>query len=80
MGAYSIIADNGASVTPSDGGNFLPSTLYVGTGGDIKVKTESGAILTFVGIQSGTFMPVVVTRVYLTGTTASDIIRLTRDA
>ena len=50
--------------------------LYVGTGGDLRVLTSSGADLTFVGIPDGSFLPVQVKRVYATDTTATNIIAL----
>ena len=52
------------------------SLLYVGVGGDVKVRTAGGDDVTFSGIPSGTFMPVQVTNVYTTGTTASGILSL----
>ena len=48
--------------------------LYVGAVGDVKVKTTSGSVVTYVGINAGTFMPVQVTQVFATGTTATNII------
>ena len=50
--------------------------LYVGTGGDLRVLTSSGADLTFVGIPDGSFLPVQVKRVFNTGTDATNIIAL----
>ena len=50
--------------------------LYVGTGGDLRVLTSSGADLTFVGIPDGSFLPVQVKRVFSTGTDADNIIAL----
>ena len=50
--------------------------LYVGTGGDLRVLTSSGADLTFVGIPDGSFLPVQVKRVFSTGTDATNIIAL----
>jgi len=50
-----------------------PCVLYSGTGGDIRVMTAGGDDVTFVGVPAGTFMPVQVTRVFATGTAATDI-------
>ena len=50
--------------------------LYVGTGGDLRVLTSSGADLTFTGIPAGSFLPVQVKRVFSTGTDAGSIIAL----
>jgi len=49
--------------------------LYVGGGGDLKVKMVSGKVVTFVNMQVG-FVPLHVTHVYSTGTTATNIIAL----
>lgn len=83
-------AARAASVSPSDTTN-IPNVatqagdpvdsnsacvLYVGTGGDIKVKSAGGDDVTFTNIPNGTFMPMQVVRVFSTGTTASDILAL----
>lgn len=67
----------GESVTPHDTNNIDPTKgVYVGTSGDLKVNMLDGTALTFVGIAAGMIHPLTVTRVYSTGTTASDIIAL----
>jgi len=48
--------------------------IYVGGGGDLKVKTTSGNIVTYAGVPTGLFVPVQVIRVYDTGTTATNLI------
>ena len=48
--------------------------LYVGAAGDVKVKTTSGSVVTYVGVNAGTFMPVQVIQVFATGTSATSII------
>ena len=50
--------------------------LYVGGAGDIKLTTSSGSILTFNGLNAGTFVPVQTIKVFSTGTTATNIIAL----
>ena len=50
--------------------------LYVGTGGNLRVLTAGGDDVTFAGFPNGGFLPVNVVRVYLTGTSASDILAL----
>ncbi len=51
--------------------------LYVGTGGDVRVLTASGADLTFSNVADGTFLPVQVKRVFSTGSSGSaDILAL----
>lgn len=87
MAVQKLQAGRAAAVTPSDTVN-IPSVstqdgsgnngcvLYVGTGGTLKVTTIGGDEVTFTGIVSGTFVPVQVLRVWVTGTSASNIIAL----
>lgn len=73
-----------AAVTPSDtvnipnigGGINNGCVLYIGIAGDLKVLTSGGDVVTFSNVQGGTFFPVNVIRVYLTGTTATNIVAL----
>ena len=50
--------------------------LYVGVAGDVKVKTAAGNDVVFTGVPAGSFMPVQVTQVFATGTTATNIVAL----
>lgn len=75
--ARKIIAQDGVNVTPSDTVNLSQvGQLYIGTGGDVKIKTEKGTDLTFSNVADGTFLPIAVLRVFSTDTTASNIILL----
>lgn len=77
-----VIAAN--NVTPSDTTVFSQVTrgLYIGTGGNINIGwgiLQSGnpvANTTFTNVISGTILPVRANMVYLTGTTASNILAL----
>ena len=40
--------------------------LYVGGTGSVDVEMESGTRVTFVGVAAGAFLPILVTKVYLT--------------
>ena len=77
-----------ASDTINSTTNIKRSCLYVGTGGDVKVilsgvvgsggsglPTATEAIL-FKNVPDGSFLPVIVDYVLLTGTTATDIIAI----
>ena len=57
-------------------GSVEPCVLYVGTGGDLDITTAGGDVVTFVGIASGTFLPVQVIRVNSVGDTTANIIAL----
>jgi hypothetical protein len=69
------------AVTPSDanlinrGDNTGGAMLYIGTAGDVKVKTISGNEIVFKNHPVG-YMPGRVVQVLSTGTTAADIIAL----
>ena len=64
------------NVSTEDGSGNNGCVLFIGTGGDIKVKTAGGDEVTFTNVADGTFFPVQVVRVFATGTTASEIIAL----
>jgi len=70
-GAFAITPDNSNDL------DFFTRGIYVGSGGEIRVAPFRGdAPVTFVGVPSGTVLPVRVTRVYATGTDASDLVGL----
>jgi hypothetical protein len=72
------IADQAEIVTPNDGVVFdEPSAIYIGLGGDVTVDmAKTGTNITFVGVFGGTSLPVLVTKVYATGTSATAMVRL----
>jgi hypothetical protein len=61
----------GDGTTPS-----WPCTLYIGTGGNLRVLTEGNDDVIFVNVLGGTTLPVNIVRVFTTGTTASNIVAL----
>lgn len=66
-----------AAVTPHDA-NPLPekaSQLYVGGAGNV-VAVINDEDVTFAGVPAGTFLPVRVSQVKATGTTATNIVAL----
>lgn len=71
-------AAHGFAVTPNDSTTLAETTraLYVGSAGAIAVLMASGASITFPGVPAGTMLPVRVTKVMATGTSATDIIGL----
>ena len=48
--------------------------LFVGTGGDIVVKSDAGEQVTFKNVPDGSYLPIITDTVY-TATTASDLVR-----
>lgn len=68
---------NATAVTPNDDTRFVPSSIYVGTGGDVAVLDAVGRSVTFTNVADGSILPVRCTAVLDTGTvTADDIVRM----
>ena len=70
-------ATEAVTITPDDSTDLIeiPTTgLYVGGNGDIKVDMLDGTTTTFVGLKAGVVYPFKITRIYATGTTATDIV------
>ena len=71
-------ADNAAAVTPSDSTDlaFTSRALYVGGAGNIVVTMAGGGDVTFTAVPAGSILPIRVSRVKSTSTTATSIINL----
>ena len=76
-------ATSAVAVTPSDtvaiqnnNSDTRGALLYVGVGGNIAVTTSAGETITFLAVPQGVILPVQVTKVLATGTTATDLISL----
>jgi hypothetical protein len=71
------VFQNAAAVTPSDTNNLSPAawSLLIGTGGTLKVDTLGGQTGVALTVPAGLF-PLMVTRVYATGTAATGIVAL----
>jgi hypothetical protein len=67
------------AVTTSDSA-LIPVTdaLYVGGAGNIVVTTQNGDSVTFTGVPVGTVLPIAVSQVKATSTTATLILALYR--
>lgn len=67
-----------AAVTPLDGTDLanISRSLYVGGAGNMVVTMQDGNDVTFSGIPAGAILPIRVTRVKSTGTTATNIVSL----
>jgi len=76
--SFSGPASHGFAVTPSDTAALSETTrgLYVGTSGHIAGLMASGGAVTFANVPSGTMLPVRLTKVMATGTTASNMVGL----
>jgi hypothetical protein len=71
----SIFTTSPNSYTIYAGGNNDGCVLYIGAAGDISVVTIGGDTVTFVGVLSGQFIPVKVSKVLAT-TSATNILAL----
>lgn len=71
-------ASNAVLVTPSDSTDltYVSRAVYVGTTGNMKVTMQDSGTVLFTGIPAGTTLPIRVSRIWSTTTTASTIIAL----
>ena len=52
----------------------MTRALYVGTSGDVTVEMAGGQVLTFTGVPGGTILPLRITRLLQSGTTAGAVV------
>lgn len=73
-----VSARRAAAVTTSDATVYDEPTraIYVGGAGNLRVDMVSGGTVTFTNLMAGTVLPVQVTRIYATSTTATNLINL----
>jgi hypothetical protein len=71
-------ARSGEAVTPSDSADLtnVSRALWVGTGGDLTVTMQDGSTVALLNVPDGSLLPICVSRVKLTGTSATDIVAL----
>lgn len=68
-------AYDAAAVTPSDTTHLGNGRgLYVGGTGDVSVVTSKGTTVTFPAVPAGTILPIMVSKVRSTSTTATNIV------
>jgi hypothetical protein len=70
--------EHAAAIAPDDGTDLghVTRALYVGSGGDLTVRMLGGGVVTLAGVAGGTLVPLRVTRVLASGTTAGAIVGL----
>lgn len=72
------VGDDAFTVTPSDTADDeferVARYLWVGGTGSLRVKTERGTVVTFNAVPVGLFRAVRVRQVFVTGTSASNIV------
>jgi hypothetical protein len=70
---------HGAAVTPHDSNALVGGAtraVYVGGAGNLSVIMEGGETVTLVGVVAGSTLPICVTHVRSTNTTATNIVAL----
>jgi hypothetical protein len=75
-GSIMSSAIHGAAVTPHDDNDldYVTRAIYVGGTGNINVTMDGGETVILVAVQRGTMLPLRVTRVLATDTTATAIV------
>jgi hypothetical protein len=70
--------ENAIEVVGEDSADLAYATraLYIGGGGDLRVRMLGGGTVTLANVPSGTLIPLRVTRIFATGTTATEILGL----
>ena len=67
---------NAAVVTPDDSNDLAHyGTLHVDTGGDLKVLPVDATVAITINVGDDSWVPILVKRVYATGTTATGIVQ-----
>jgi hypothetical protein len=70
-------AVNCIAITPADSDLVAPvRALYVGGAGNLRINDTGGGSVIFYNVPAGTILPVMARRVWLTSTTASNIVGL----
>lgn len=69
---------NAWPVTPSDSANLQQpcNAIYIGGAGTLKVTTLKGQQVTFSGCLAGTIIPIGTTKIFSTGTSATNIVAM----
>lgn len=69
-------AEHAFAITKADGSDIANTTraLWVGGAGDVAVVMVGGETVTFTSVPAGTMLPISVTRVLSTGTSATNIL------
>ena len=74
--AYQLAFTSADAITPANDGDHDYDAFYIGGIGAVKVDTLDGTTVTFTAIPAGTTINLAITRVYSTGTDATDIVGL----
>lgn len=62
------------AVTKDDDAVLVAGVLFIGSTGNVTVRTKGGSTVTFTNVANSFILPVLVDKVFDTGTTASNIV------
>jgi hypothetical protein len=70
--------EEAAAIAPDDAAPLAHVTraVYVGSGGDLRVRMLKGGVVTLASVPGGSLIPLRVSQIYATGSTASDLVGL----
>jgi hypothetical protein len=68
------ITSDAFTITPSDATTQRALAIWVGSAGNVAVKTEDGTTVTFAGAQAGSIIPVRTLQILATNTTAGSLV------
>ena len=74
--AAAVVPSNTDTIPSISGGTNNGCVLYVGSSGTLRVLTVGGDDVTFVGLNTGSFIPVQVVQVFAAGTSCTNIVAL----
>lgn len=69
-------ATGGAAIAPSDSVAVDFNGIYIGGAGNVKVDLYDGSTITLTAVIVGTVYPLKISKVYSTGTTATNLVGL----
>jgi hypothetical protein len=70
--------EEGAAIVPDDAAELGHATraLWVGGGGDLRVRLLGGAVVTLAAVPGGTLLPLRLRQVFATGSSATALVGL----
>lgn len=72
-------SDDAVAITPHDSTNItggITRGVYVGGAGNVAAVFKHGAVVTFMAVPAGTILPIRVSRINATSTTATNMVAL----
>jgi len=71
------IPTHASAAVQSDTADLTYTVLvYIGGDGDLKITTEGGEDIVFVGLSAGDILPVAAVRIWSTGTTTTNMVMM----